>query len=86
MDLKHYEDRTQRRTWQEQDGTAYRRTYNVPADAASTLLPAEGDALPGETDSGLGPFVEKNGITFGQQKAGGMQEIILKGKLLKART
>jgi hypothetical protein len=57
--------------------------YNVPV---GFTLPVEGAPMPGETASLLGPFIEANGITFGQQRDGAKQQVILKCKLLKARS
>jgi len=85
--LQDLEDRTLRQTWQEADGTAYRRVYNVPegtVDAAG--LPVEGDAMPGESSTVLGPFIERGGISFGKQPSGAMRQVILKCRLLKARS
>lgn len=82
-----YEDPKQRRTWEERDGMAYRRVYLVPVgEVASGQLPAEGAVMPGESATVLGPFIEKDGIEFGKKATGNKQEVILKCKLLKARS
>jgi hypothetical protein len=82
-----WEDVNRRQTWEEADGTAYRRYYNVPVDVIGTsTLPIDGDALPGETSSLLGPFIVRGGIQYAQQPQGAKQLIIITGKLLKART
>lgn len=83
-DISQWEDKTvKREQWQETDGTAYRRFYNVPsAIVAAGSLPAEGDVMPGSTAALLGPFIEKGGISFGKQRDGDNQQVILKCKLL----
>ena len=85
-DLTKLEDKTLRQTWGEADGTAYRRTYNVPIDwIKAGELPDEGDPMPGEAAALLGPFIEKDGISFGKQVDGAHQQVIIKSKLLRAR-
>jgi len=83
--LQDAEDKPQRRTWQEADGTAYRRVYNVDPNDLDAL-PSEGDPLPGETAALLGPFIERGGVTFQQQPRGAKQQLVLKAKLLTARS
>jgi len=81
------EDISRRKTWEERDGTAYQRTYNVPVElVGSGQLPEEGDPMPGEANALLGPFIEKDGISFGKSVQGNKQQVILKCKKLKARS
>jgi hypothetical protein len=79
------EDQNERKVWKEVDGTAYQRIYNMPTDSGTADLPEEGDMMPGEDYSMLGPFLERGGISFRQQKGGARQQAVMKFKLLATR-
>lgn len=72
-----------RRTWEEPDGTAYQRVYEMGRGGTP---PSEGDMMPGESSALLGPFIERGGISFGKQLGGGKQEVILKCKKLAVKS
>jgi hypothetical protein len=86
IDWARAEAQNERKHWQEIDGLAYQRVFNLPTDFGPDDLPAEGDMLPGEDYALIGPFVEKNGISFRQQRGGAGQQLVLKGKKLATRS
>ena len=84
MRLQDKEDKRRRRTRPTATGTIYQRVYVVDENDLDAL-PEEGDALPGESATVLGPFIIKNGINYGQVRQSGGQEVIITALLLKAR-
>jgi hypothetical protein len=79
------EDVTLRAQWVSDEGTHYLRTFFVHPDQMASL-PAEGDALPGEASTLLGPFIPKGGIQVKQKQSnGGKMTVQIRGLLLKAR-
>jgi hypothetical protein len=70
----------------------YLRVFEVPAARLPSILPSKGDSLPGETAPGntvLGPYIRD--IRFGRKlkaKNGqaSMQEVVIEGRLLVARS
>lgn len=78
MNLKDFEDFTQRKVRRIRIGRILTRTYDVPKDAAaafeSTTM-ARGTIMPGEADSVLSPRVKN--ISFAQPtKAGTIRMVI----------
>lgn len=79
------ENRAARRTQKARLGTRYLRLYHVPPGVEADL-PAEGDDMPGQSQTVLGPFIEADGISFGQQKAGANLDVSLRCLLLAVRS
>ncbi len=75
MRLQDYEQKPiRRRFWTTQEGTFQERTYNLDPNDIDQL-PAEGDMLDGAVFALLGPFIVRNGITYGQQGGGASQAV-----------
>ena len=68
------EIKERRRNWTTQEGAFQERTYIIDENNV-TNIPSEGDMLDGATLDVLGPFVTRNGITYGRQRGGGQQEV-----------
>jgi hypothetical protein len=86
MKLADNEDKTQRRTAFQLTAIKYRRVYNITPEmmeSATGLI--EGDPMPGETDAGLGPFIERGGIGWQKQGKGGAEQLVLSCILLRKR-
>lgn len=68
------------------DGWDIEMVFEVPLDfdAADASLPAKGAAMPGYAAALLGPFVTAN-ASVRLQRGGAAKEVVIRGKLLKAR-
>jgi hypothetical protein len=79
--LQDKEDKTRRRTVRARQAWHYYRYYDLPGDASefqNTLdLPQEGDPMPGFTDSPLGPFIARDGISWVKNPKGGNPQLEL---------
>ena len=63
-----------RRFWTTQEGTFQERVYNLDPNDIDQL-PSEGDMLDSAVFALLGPFIVRNGITYGQQREGAQQTV-----------
>ena len=63
-----------RRFWTTQEGTFQERVYNIDPNDIDQM-PTEGDMLDGASFSLLGPFIDRNGIAYGQQRGGADQAV-----------
>ncbi len=81
QDRKHIETRSHA-----PDGWDIEMVFEVGLtfDAADATLPQKGDPMPGYAAAKLGPFVMEV-PTIRIQRGGAMKEVVIRGKLLKAR-
>ncbi len=75
MRLQDYEQTpVLRRFWTTQEGTFQERTYNIDPNDLDQI-PTEGDMLDSAVFALLGPYIDRNGITWSQQADGASQRV-----------
>ena len=82
-----YEQRPLRQTMPGDNETVYHRVYHIPLESVGSLMPSEGDDLPGETcDAVLGPYIVRGGIKYGKSPRDGVVAVLITAKTLIARS